>query len=106
MKYEISSDKHSCEQNDNRFLGEHLQILFTLLYHPDEDIVYSIVELLEEFVNKSRELEEHIFKVDVKKVRHWTKRILYLFLHYENAVLIKESNNPNCEDLPSTSYAL
>jgi hypothetical protein len=82
-------------QNDNRFLSEHLQILFALIYCNDEDIVYSIIELLEEFVNKSKELEEYVLEIDMKKIKHWNKRVLYLFLHYEEAIpQIKDSNHP------------
>jgi hypothetical protein len=86
--------KFSCEQNENHFLSEHMLIIFSLIYSEDEDIVYSIVELLEEFVNKTRELESRIVAIDVKKINHLHTRILYLFLHYGSAIVLIEGNNP------------
>ena len=38
--------KYNCEKNDNRFPIEYLRVLATLIYSEDEDIVYSVVELL------------------------------------------------------------
>jgi hypothetical protein len=37
-------------------------------------------------VNKSKELQDYILKIDVKRINHWNKRVFYLFLHVENPV--------------------
>jgi hypothetical protein len=37
-------------------------------------------------VNKSKELQDYILKIDVKRIKHWNKRVFYLFLHVENPV--------------------
>ncbi len=49
--------KFNCYQNDFKFQPEHISIICNqLIYHLNEDIVYSTVEFLEEFVWKNSEI--------------------------------------------------
>lgn len=86
--------KYSFEQNDNIFRPEHLNNIFMLITQEDEDIVYSIIEFLEEYIHKSKELEKYIRGIDLKKVKQWQQRIHYLFLYYESTIRKIEETNP------------
>lgn len=74
--------KYSYEQNDNIFRLEHLKNIFMLINSEDEDIVYSVIEFSEEYINKTKELEKYISKIDLKNIKCWNQRIHYLFLYY------------------------
>jgi len=37
-------------------------------------------------VNKTKELEESISEIDMQKIKHLHKRILYFFLHSETSI--------------------
>jgi len=74
--------KYSYEQNDNIFRNDHLKNIFMLINSEDEDIVYSVIEFSEEYINKTKELEKFISKIDLKNIKCWNQRVHYLFLYY------------------------